>query len=151
MKALSLAQPWASLVAVGAKRYETRSWGTFYRGPLAIHASSRMPSEAKAFAESRAVTDALWGGRINPALFPRYAHWRDLPLGAVIAIAELVGCHRSMAGHLPVDHAPQEAVFGDFTPGRWVWSLRDVKPIIPTPARGALGLWSWIQPEGGPR
>lgn len=31
MKAISLWQPWASLMAVGAKRYETRSWGTLYR------------------------------------------------------------------------------------------------------------------------
>ena len=38
MKALSLHQPWAWLVATGQKHYETRSWGTPYRGPLAIHA-----------------------------------------------------------------------------------------------------------------
>ncbi len=39
MKAISLLQPWATLVAIGAKRIETRSWATNYRGPLAIHAS----------------------------------------------------------------------------------------------------------------
>ena len=39
MKTLSLIQPWASLIALGEKRIETRSWGTRYRGPLAIHAS----------------------------------------------------------------------------------------------------------------
>lgn len=39
MKALSLWQPWASLVAIGAKTIETRSWSTSYRGPLAIHAA----------------------------------------------------------------------------------------------------------------
>jgi hypothetical protein len=38
MKALSLWQPWATLVSIGAKRIETRSWPTKYRGPLAIHA-----------------------------------------------------------------------------------------------------------------
>ena len=38
MKALTLTQPWATLVAMGAKRIETRSWTTNYRGPLAIHA-----------------------------------------------------------------------------------------------------------------
>ena len=32
MKALCLHQPWAYLVAIGAKRYETRSWKTRYRG-----------------------------------------------------------------------------------------------------------------------
>jgi hypothetical protein len=36
MKVLTLAQPWATLVAIGAKKIETRSWPTNYRGPLAI-------------------------------------------------------------------------------------------------------------------
>jgi len=43
VKALTLHQPWASLIAVGAKRIETRSWSTSYRGPLAIHAAARLP------------------------------------------------------------------------------------------------------------
>ena len=38
MKVLTLTQPWATLVAIGAKHIETRSWATSYRGPLAIHA-----------------------------------------------------------------------------------------------------------------
>lgn len=41
MKALSLRQPWASLIAEGRKTIETRTWHTHYRGPLAIHASAR--------------------------------------------------------------------------------------------------------------
>ena len=40
MKALSLRQPWASLIADGRKTIETRTWRTRYRGPLAIHASA---------------------------------------------------------------------------------------------------------------
>ena len=38
MKALTIRQPWASLIAAGVKTIETRSWRTSYRGPLAIHA-----------------------------------------------------------------------------------------------------------------
>ncbi|TRU31740.1 MAG: ASCH domain-containing protein [Microcystis aeruginosa Ma_QC_B_20070730_S2] len=41
MKAISLWQPWASLVANGLKLYETRGWPTKYRGVLAIHAAKR--------------------------------------------------------------------------------------------------------------
>ena len=41
MRALSLRQPWASLIADGHKTIETRTWRTRYRGPLAIHASAR--------------------------------------------------------------------------------------------------------------
>jgi hypothetical protein len=44
MKALTLWQPWASLIALGAKTIETRSWSTKYRGPLAIHAAKRRPA-----------------------------------------------------------------------------------------------------------
>ncbi len=40
MKALSLRQPWASMIADGRKTIETRTWRTRYRGPLAIHASA---------------------------------------------------------------------------------------------------------------
>ncbi len=39
MKALTIHQPWASLIADGDKTIETRVWTTKYRGPLAIHAS----------------------------------------------------------------------------------------------------------------
>src|SRR3954451_22243677 len=46
--ALTLTQPWATLVAIGAKQIETRSWGTSYRGWLAIHAAKGYPDAAKA-------------------------------------------------------------------------------------------------------
>ena len=41
MKAITIWQPWAFLLAMGAKQYETRSWETAYRGPIAIHAAKR--------------------------------------------------------------------------------------------------------------
>ena len=41
MKALTIWQPWASLLVSGQKKYETRSWATAYRGPIAIHAAMR--------------------------------------------------------------------------------------------------------------
>jgi hypothetical protein len=51
MKALTLIQPWASLVAIGAKRVETRGWRTSYRGPLAI--ASRASSDYRRLAVTR--------------------------------------------------------------------------------------------------
>lgn len=39
MKVVSLMQPWATLIALGEKSIETRSWATKYRGEIAIHAS----------------------------------------------------------------------------------------------------------------
>jgi hypothetical protein len=43
MKALSVKQPWASLIAAGVKTIETRTWRTDYRGPLLI-CSSKIPA-----------------------------------------------------------------------------------------------------------
>jgi hypothetical protein len=45
MKALTVLQPYAQLIAVGAKQYETRSWATKHRGPTAIHAGKRTAHE----------------------------------------------------------------------------------------------------------
>lgn len=39
MKALTIKQPWASLIVHGIKDIENRTWRTDYRGPLLIHAS----------------------------------------------------------------------------------------------------------------
>lgn len=73
MRALTLVQPWADLVAHGGKTTENRTWPTRYRGPLLIHA----------------------GTRIDPAAASRTAGLR-LPdtRGAVIAAARLTDCHR---------------------------------------------------------
>jgi hypothetical protein len=42
MKALSIRQPWANLIASGTKTMETRTWATSYRGELLI-VSSKYP------------------------------------------------------------------------------------------------------------
>jgi len=76
VKALSLTQPWASLVALGFKRVETRSWGTIYRGPLAIHAAKGFPRFARDFADAERVR-----GRCPDVL----------PFGSIVAVCRLVG------------------------------------------------------------
>ncbi|NLT68622.1 MAG: ASCH domain-containing protein [Acidobacteria bacterium] len=43
MKALSIKQPWATLIANGIKTLEVRSWKVNYRGPLVI-VSSKQPN-----------------------------------------------------------------------------------------------------------
>jgi len=42
IKAISLWQPWASAMALGFKKNETRHWATKYRGPLLIHAAQKI-------------------------------------------------------------------------------------------------------------
>lgn len=47
MKAISIRQPWAWLIAHGYKDIENRTWNTKFRGPVLIHASSRKPTAAE--------------------------------------------------------------------------------------------------------
>ena len=46
MKALTIKQPWASLIMQGIKKYEFRSWQTKYRGDILIHSSKQVDKEA---------------------------------------------------------------------------------------------------------
>jgi hypothetical protein len=61
MKAITIWQPWASLKACGAKEFETRSWATSYRGPIAIHAAAKKPPKQGDFPPEifHAVTEVL--------------------------------------------------------------------------------------------
>lgn len=140
MKALTLWEPWATLVAGSVKQVETRSWGTPYRGPLAVHAARKFDAEIHAHIErARADLRKLWGlGFLRPdcqeALFD--VPWQD-KLGCVVAVARLADCR-------PMPEAPdrQEELFGAFGPGRWGWLLEDVRPVLPpVPCPGARGLW----------
>ena len=130
MKALTLTQPWATLVILGEKHYETRSWSTRYRGPLVIHASKTFPKWARELSLSPPFLGAL----------TRVVH--PLPLGAIIGCVTVLDC-------LPTEHvraalSSQELAFGDFSPGRWAWILGDPVPYDnPIHARGALAVWDW--------
>lgn len=142
MKALTLWQPWATLVAIGAKRIETRSWPTDYRGPLAIHAATRFPREAKELCDIQpfraALLEAGYGNDIHVVVSSR------LPRGVIVATCELVGIVR-IEGSFLLPREP-ELSFGDFTPGRYAWFLDDVKELLePVPARGRQRLWEWAE------
>ena len=155
MKGLTLTQPWASLVALGAKRIETRSWGTAYRGWLAIHAARTFPREAKNVCVEEPFWTALRGDQ-----YPQAEDMiRALPLGAVVAMVRvvecfgaeyawrvdspeecykwLIDCRRGFFG-VPA----KEFKFGDFSGLRHAWVLADVRALRePIACRGALGLW----------
>lgn len=149
MRCLTLTQPWATLVAIGAKRIETRSWPTNYRGPLAIHAgagpsSIGWPQLNHICNHTEPFRSVLQLGGRHPA--------EVLPIGAVVAVCRLVSVHRITAagveGFRPQPPA-DEIAFGDYSAGRFAWLLADVWRLPePIRARGALGLWDWTPPEG---
>jgi hypothetical protein len=105
VKALSLWQPWASLIAVGAKTIETRGWSTTYRGPLLIHAARKIPRLDEAREAWAAFSiDVYTATRATeaPSRFPPGEQPADpLPLGAVVATCILVDV-------VPMVHACEE-------------------------------------------
>lgn len=135
IKGISLTQPWASLVATGAKSIETRSWPTRYRGWLAIHAAKSYPGWARELAAAPP--------------FSCHLHGRRLPTGAVVALARLVDVaptSRRHGGEPACPFAPAEGTeefeFGDYSEGRFMWRLEGTVPLeTPVPCKGALGLW----------
>ena len=147
MKAISLWQPWASLIAVGAKQYETRSWKTDYRGPLLICASLKGIGKGK---DRRELLDTLHGPRFQCALLsfgetPGKINWR-LPFGQAIAIVDLTACTSTC--DYQIDWIGCEATFGDFSPGRYAWKLENVRAIEPFPVKGRQGLFEVELPAG---
>lgn len=161
MRTLTLPQPYASLLAVGAKGIETRSWAPSYRGPLAIHASSRHVHSGKSLLLARMARIA---GSISPEQEQEFRA-RAVPFGAIVATCELVDVvptneivwsddldrpwriivSRSGADHVDwVMASTSERAFGDFGEGRFAWLLDNVHTFAdPVPAKGAGRLWHW--------
>lgn len=150
MKALTLMQPWATLVAIGAKRIETRSWATSHRGQIAIHAAKTFPGYAKSLCES-ALFCRILGWPEAPADLDQ--EWLDgnrsrinaLPRGSILATARLVNClETEMIRRHVQPFTEQEEAFGNYDQGRFGFLLDGVIPLAaPVPAKGALGLWEW--------
>lgn len=148
MKALSLTQPWATLIALGAKRVETRSWSTAFRGTVAIHASKGFPKTDRERCQEPPFFTVLHPHGYGSVL--------PLPTGAVVAIARIIdvrpidmGLRAVVLANLNKAFGAYEIDFGDYATGRFAWFLDDIRPLpFPVPAKGALGLWDWQAPEG---
>lgn len=140
MKAITVWQPWATLLATGKKRIETRSWKTSYRGEILIHAGK----------PKKNFFDEIYAdGEVYP--FFREAGivgHKDFfePSGMIIGKAKLVNCVRidELTAQLIKEQHPDEFAFGDFSPGRYAWLMEGAalfeKPI---PATGKQGLWNF--------
>jgi hypothetical protein len=138
IRALSLTQPYASLVGAG-KWIETRSWRTQHRGVLAIHAAQTFPAWARNLCEEEPFCSALAAAGFDDlALLPR---------GAVVAVVWLDNVQAITPDTIPSE---PERSFGNYACAgkqRWAWHLRDVFRLpTPQPARGALSLWPWDAP-----
>jgi hypothetical protein len=139
-RGLTIKQPWAFAIAEGFKTIENRSRRTNYRGTLLIHAGLTVDHSVSIVRYSRdaAIRFDELGGPLNfwdarghiPSAF--YKPQPTLALSAVVATAQLVGCHEATDGCC--------APWG--FPDQWHWELADVQPLKQAVAqKGALGLW----------
>jgi activating signal cointegrator 1 len=136
VKAISLWQPWASLVAHNWKHYETRSFKVSYRGLLVIHAAKRLDDLDYWFVQPD----------FNRCLTASGYKWHgDLPRGAALGIVKLVDIQRTE--HIRHRLGDSERVFGNYEDGRFAWKLEFVERFTkPIPMRGAQGLFDCTLP-----
>ncbi|WP_270172749.1 ASCH domain-containing protein [Paenibacillus sp. SYP-B4298] len=144
MKAFTVWQPWATLIALLLKVNETRSWPTRYRGPIAIHAGKRID---RAACEREPIKSVL----------ASHGYTADnLPTGAVVATATLAECYPINVGGVTFastvdenglilqEYTGNEFMFGNYEIGRYAWRLTDAQMLPePIPAKGQQGLWNW--------
>jgi hypothetical protein len=145
VKAITLHQPYASLIALGLKKFETRSWKISAPDVLVIHAAKRPMRYGYDFEPLHQVA---WIAGVDIAS-------EDLPLGVAVAVCRVHRCHRMVdspgkfPGYINIDSVSElEKALGDWQPGRYAWELRDVVAIPkPIPAVGKQGLWNFPHPE----
>lgn len=134
--AITLWQPWASLIEIGAKPFETRRGRPPARmigRRIAIHAALRRPRTGDVDDATHQAMCEAFGSRV----------WlRALPLGAIV-------CTAVLAEALPAERVPHDR-FGDYSPGRWAWRLDEVRPVEPyVRAKGMRSWgWPWRVPDG---
>lgn len=163
MNCITLTEPWATLVAIGAKTIETRSWKApdwAIGQPLAIHAAKGLTAddldwvfcEKRAFAALQRAGVAMWD-RANGSPLVRNAF--PATRGRVLATCRLAACLPTTRQTIPhkrlwtfadgvVPLSDDELAFGNYEDGRYAWVLRDVVALPEPPlAKGALGIWQF--------
>jgi hypothetical protein len=138
VKAITLVQPRATLIAIGALFTETRPHGTPHRGQVAIHAAFWIPSFAHRLIESEPVWSILKRAHVDHLALPR---------GFVVAVADLVECEEIGVGFSPPPNRLEIRV-NDFDEFRFIWRFEKVRPLVPPiRANGRPGLWDWPPPS----
>ena len=130
MKALSLWEPWASLMMLGAKTIETRSWPTKHRGPLLICAAQGGLRQDELWRKSRT-------GVFRAALAPItndnriYLGKFNFYFGHALCAVDLVDCLPTESAEIRriIDADENEYLFGNYEPGRFAWITRNARPL----------------------
>jgi hypothetical protein len=139
MKAISLHQPWASLIAAGVKVHETRSWAPppeYVGRRIAIHAAARPVNLHELSGALAGLCESTFG-----------SGWEHrLPRGALVctAILEAYGMTQLLLPSINFNEgAILDTICGDWSAGRWAWELSEVEKLTPPiPERGHQRWWT---------
>jgi hypothetical protein len=156
MKALTIWQPWASLIVVGAKPYEFRPKSYLSNAPaigerIIIHAGARpvKPEEVNDLLKRLDVEDNTTTGlyaAIARQVLERCraaAKYQALPLGCGLGTAVL-GKPRNAGTLFGGSVADSNRAAEDLSAYNWAWPLEKIQPFdAPVPMRGAQGFWVW--------
>ena len=138
MKALTLHQPWASLIGFGLKEFETRPRNSKHRGPIAIHAGKTVNEQALL------EVSVDWNNYITRPMSRRWSSIgaQDFHLGAIVAVAEMTDSIK-MDEEFIASQTPLERSVGDWEVGRYAYKLENIQALItPIQASGKQGLWN---------
>ena len=128
MRVLSIKEPFASLICLGKKKIETRSFKTNYRGKLYIHASLKNYTKDDRYEKIM-------------KLLPRDYEFQN---GYIIWEFNLVDCIYMDDEFLEkIKKDETEYLCGRYEKGRYAWVITDVKKIDRLPAKGKLGIWNY--------
>lgn len=149
MKAISIHEPYASLIRTGAKTFEIRFWATKYRGLLLICAAKARPVR-------KLYTDLSYG-HIQRGLRPLLGKPLDLKIGwpgvklehlnfgKAVAIVEVTDC--IFTNNLISEDVLPQTGFGDFHLNRFAWKLKLITEVDPFPVKGHQGFFNVRLPE----
>lgn len=153
IRAISLWEPYASLIRTGAKRFETRSWKKAYHGPLLICASKDGMRKDQLLG---LLDDPSFQAGLSPLLGipldlanPRQYGITPKHLSFGRAVAFCILAEYISTDTMGVDPIGSDAPFGDFSPARYAWRLDDVQAILePFRVTGRQGFFDVEIPSG---
>lgn len=119
IRGLSLWQPWASLVALGIKRIETRPYAIAWRGVLAIHATRSIVPEARAAVRRSVVLRQILEQAGLDDL-------NALPLGGILAVTTVANCYPADQARFDPSVPARELALGYYRRGRFAIALGTV-------------------------
>lgn len=145
MKAITLWEPWASLMAIGAKVNETRGVRTSHRGDICIHAAQA----------DHGVPDSIYERVLDLFSDPKNRPIPDeVDMGCILAVVELWDVQPSEMFVVVEERKPyitiseDEFKFGNYLRGRWIYRTRNLRRLkTPVACRGAQSIGWTVPPD----